>query len=109
MSDKVIFRLGWDASCCDVVAVKIIENEDVFVAASRGQKEGAGLIREDLAGHFEAVRIDVMSARWFDCCCIEHIVGSGEGTLYGSVILAFGIEVAFDGRFRNGRMSLQSS
>ena len=75
MSDKVIFRLGWDASCCDVVAVKIIENEDVFVAASRGQKEGAGLIREDLAGHFITGCKSEMGA---SCWClggIEQIVG----------------------------------
>ena len=96
----MVFGTGRNGCGRNIITIVIVKNKHIFVSADGWMKEGAGLICEDLAGHFITGSIGVVGAgRWY-FGSIEDIMRCGIGSLCGTDVLATSIEVTFDGRFR---------
>ena len=69
-------------------------------------KEGAGLIREDLAGHFITGGKGMMGTSWWFFGSSEQVMGCGIGALRGTEVLSASIEMPLDCCLGYGRMEL---
>ena len=66
----MLFRFGWHRAGINIVAVKVIANEDIFVACGGGYGEVAGLVGVDGTGDGLTGGVDVV-------CALVSSVGVG--------------------------------
>ena len=65
---------GWDGDGIDKVAVVVVEDEYVLVAADGWCQERAGLVGEDAACCLDAVGVDGMGAFWLVKGCVVDVM-----------------------------------
>ena len=92
----MFFGSGRDGDGINEVAVVVVDNEDVFVAADGRCEEGAGLIGVDAACCWDAVGEDRVRSFRRGHACIVNEVRCGVCPFGGAVILALGVQVSFD-------------
>ena len=95
--DELFFGSGRDGDGINEVAVIVVDNEDVFVAADGWCEERAGLVGVDAACSWDAVGVDEVRSFRMGHTGIIDVVWSCVCLFGGTEILALGIQVSFDG------------